>query len=365
MRAARENQYDEWSFDGDGPVPYAALLEEFEKKAIAAEEERQAQTRHEIRSALRAEAERRLAERERAAKTVAHTRVRMDRHVHRRDVSLRELDLLTGVHQPLPEDGIDPPPPQLKRWIGPGDGTLAPPVPRLLKLPLVLLLALVEVPIHFMTFRLFHPRDPAMTWCLTIPVAGCMVLGPHLTGVWLRRRLAAPSVGVMPIIASALLMVAWLGSAVVLASLRSTTLVSPTFAEGVRIESAVHDLSPTTLFAVFGLVLVLSGIISFLLGLADDHPAVAAFRSANRLAERAEDAHLRAITTHAGASIDLTVDESEAIDTAEERHARRVDAIRAEHAAAWAAYRDGWSLAVGNPSSTQAVGDKSSARSSA
>lgn len=364
-RAAKKNQYDEWSFEGDGPVPYASLLQELEKKAIANEDERLVATLSEIETAHHTEAERRRTERDRTGAAVAQAQARMERHVRRRNESEKELDLLTGVHEPFPDAGLDPRPPQPRRWIGPGDGTLAPPVPRWLKLPIVVLLVAVEVPIHFMTFRVFHPRDPGMTWCFTIPVAACMVFGPHLTGVWLRRRLAAPRVGAVPVIASAVLMIAWFGSALVLADLRSKTLVAPTYVEGREIPSPVNDLSPTTLFAVFALVIVLSGLISFLLGLADDHPAVAAFKAANRCAERAEDSHLRTINAHAGASIDLAVDPSEVVDAARQEHDHRVTAIRADHAAAWAAYRDGWSLAVSNPSMTQAVGAKDGQETSA
>jgi hypothetical protein len=355
-RAAQKNQYDEWSFEGDDPVPYASLLRELETKAIAGEDERLAATLDQFQNAHHAETVRRATAQERAEEAVTQARTRMERHMRRRDESLTELDLLTGVHEPLPDADLDPRPPQPSRWIGPGDGTLAPPVPRWLKLPLVVLLVLVEVPIHFMTFKVFHPREPSLTWCLTIPVAACMVIGPHLTGVWLRRRLAVPPLGVVPVIASALLMLAWLGSSLVLASLRSTTLVTPPTVEGIEITGPVNSLNPTTLFAVFALVLVLSGLIAFLLGLADDHPAVAAFKAANRCAERAEDAYLRTINTHAGASIDRIPDASEVVAAAMAQHEHRVTAIRAEHAAAWAAYRDGWSLAVGNPSMTQAVG---------
>lgn len=355
-RAAHKQQYDEWSFEGDGLVPYASLLRELETKAVATENERLVQTLNEIHTTHHTEAARLMTARAQAVEEVAHARARRDRHVNRRNVSEKELDLLTGVHEPFPDDDPNPAPPQPRRWVGPGDGTLAPPVPRLLKLLLVVLLVAVEVPIHFSTFRIFHPRDLAMTWCFTIPIAVCLVLAPHLAGILLRRRHAAPSVGRMPVIVSAVVMIAWLGSALVLASLRSTTLVTPTVVAGRTIRGAVNDLSPTTLFAVFGLVIVLSGLIAFLLGLADDHPAVGAFKAAHRCAEDAENAYLTSITTHAGVNIDQAPDLSEVVDAAMRQHEQRIMMIRAEHAAAWAAYRDGWSLAVGNPSMTQAVG---------
>ena len=354
-RAARNGQYDEWSFTEEHLLAYAELLRNQETHDVAEEQLRHREQVRAIRAAERAAAATGDIDRLRADSAIGQAAARVERNRDHRETSRAQLDLLTGVHEPIPVDGVDPAPAQRGRWIGPADGKLSPPVPRWLKLPLVVLLAAVEVPIYFESFRAFNPRSVALLWCFTLPVALCMVLGPHLTGVWLRRRHTRPSVGVVPTVASGALMAVWLAAAFILADLRRTTLVTPLVLYGHRVDGPADHLGPTTLLAVFGLVIALSGLISFLLGLADDHPAVAAFAAADRGLRRADAAHEQAIAAHAAGRIRQAERTDDPLESAEEEHEIRVVAIRADYAAAWAAYRDSWSLAVHNPAKTQAV----------
>lgn len=353
--AARAGEYDEWSFAADSSIAYLVRLDHEKEMALAGERQRLGYQLQQVRRSQRAEDIRLRTANDRAEAAVESARRRRDLHCTRHDRTLRELDLLASAEYPPPADLPNGDPPA-RHWMGPADGTLAPPVPRLLKIVLVLVLAAIEVPIHFLTFQAFHPRDPALTWCFTLPVALCMVLGPHLAGIWMRRRLAVPSLGKVPAFAAAALMAVWLGAAVVLADLRSTTLLATTEVNGVFIESSVNHLGHSTLIAVFGLLIVLSGLIAFLLGIAENHPGVAALRAADRSAERAERDFLAARTAHAGAGLDVIEDRDDEAAELEKLCEHRIAAIDAEYRAARAAYLDAVALAVGNPSVTQAIG---------
>ncbi|VVJ15008.1 Uncharacterised protein [Amycolatopsis camponoti] len=356
-RAARAGQYDEWSFEQEQSIPYAQLLDAQEQCDVTEEAINHETRLMALRTAQAAQTRQRRIAREAAEAEIGQARGRLARNQDHRETSRAQLDLLTGVHDPIPEDGVDPGPTVPGRWIGPADGQLSPVVPPLLKYVLMVLLAVVEVPIYFSTFRAFDPRNFALVWCFTIPVALCMVLAPHLSGLWLRKRLAKPSIGIVPTVASGVLMTAWFGAAVLLAKLRSTTLVQPLFLNGHRIESPVSNLGPTTLLATFGLVIVVSGLLSFLLGIADNHPAVSAFARADRGLRQAEEANLKAVRTHASVLIeDAEEPEVSPEESLTLEHEKRLEVLQADYAAAWAAYRDAWSLAAGNPSRTQAAG---------
>ena len=371
-RAAAAGQYDEWSFGQEQYVAYLTMLEALETQAIARERERVAgelqgladrrQDQRIDRLAARAEAD--------AAQDIA--RQRMADHQVALAASRERLNLLTGVPDVLPpgtevgddfvgpwndrEIGPQPGPPN-PRWIGPADGTLAPPVPRLLKIILVALLAVVEVPIYVLTFRPFHPNDIALTWCFTIAVALVMVLGPHLSGVWLRHRLATPRLGWVTAAGSAAALLVWAGATVLLGLLRAASLsVTVTTPEGVTATNAASELGRPTLTAVFALLIALSGLISFMLGLAENHPGVTALRRAAATARDAEEAYLATVSRHAAAGLAVSEPTDDTADTARTQSSAREAAIGAEYRAARAAYLDAVSLAVGRPTLSDATG---------
>jgi hypothetical protein len=356
-RAAQAGEYDEWSFEQEQGIAYAQQLEKQEEVELADEVIEYGKQRSALSADKEAAARNRQIGRRVAVVELDRARAAVERNREHREVSRAQLDLLTGVHEPRPEDGADPGPGVPGQWAGPASGVLSPPVPRRLKLLLVVLLATVEIPIYFSTFRMFDPRDMLLVWCFTVPVALLMVVAPHIAGVWLRKRLATPSLGPLPTIGAAALMVVWAGAAVVLAKLRVTSLVHPVQLYGIDVPSPVTTLGPATLLAAFGLVIALSGLISFLLGMADDHPAVSAFAAADRALRQAEETHVRATSTHASGLIEDAEEPDVSPEEAlEEEHRKRLEAITADYAASWAAYRDAWSLAAGNPAKTQAAG---------
>jgi hypothetical protein len=356
-RAARAGEYDEWSFEDEQGIAYAQQLAAQEKGALADEVIQHGAALSALSTAKVTNAANRQIARRVAGTELERAEANVDRNRARREASQAQLDLLTGVHEPRPEDGEDPGPVMPSQWIGPANGVLSPTVPRWLKIALIVLLPVVEIPIYFSTFRMFDPRNMPLVWCFTVPVALCMVLAPHLVGLWLRKRLARPSIGILPTIASGVLMAVWAGAAVVLAKLRTTSLIHPVELYGQDIPSPVSVLGPTTLTAAFGLVIVVSGLISFLLGMADDHPAVSAFAAADRGLREAEEARLSAITKHASGLVeDAEEPEVSPEEALAEAHQKRIEALAADYEAAWAAYRDAWSLAAGNPSKTLAAG---------
>jgi hypothetical protein len=359
-RAARVGQYDEWSFDDNAVVPYLEQLSSECAQAIAVERVRYSERLQAVHAAEHAEDGRRGQARARADAARTRARQRMERDARARDRSEVELDLLTGVHDPLPaaEDGSGPVVRPRGRWAGPADGTLAPPIPLWFKLPLVALLAVVEVPIYFAMFRTFHYSDLALTWCFTVPVALSMVLGPHLAGLCLRWRLARPALGVPLVITCVVVMAVWFGAAGVLGYLRSLTLLAPTVVEGVEIAGTASRFGGSTLLAVFALVILLSGFISFLLGMADHHPTVAGYNAAARRADRSERGYYAAISRHADASLDVDAARADSAADIGTQHVHRLEAIRADFDAARQAYLDELSLIVANPTMTHATGTR-------
>ena len=126
-----------------------------------------------------------------------------------------------------PSTALDPAPAQRGRLDRPGRRETSAAVPRWLKLPLVVLLAAVEVPIHFESFRAFTPAASRCCGASRSPSRSAWCWGRTWPGVWLRRRHTRPAVGVVPTVASGALMAVWLAAAFILADLRRTMLVTP------------------------------------------------------------------------------------------------------------------------------------------
>jgi hypothetical protein len=382
-RAARSGQYDQWSF-ADPIAPGLQRLIQEEIGAVA----QQHLVGINRSSELKAEAAAATAERQRDTQqldTDVSSALESRREQERaRDRTLVDLDRLTGVHLPLPADVLDPDasqpspyeavtvgtdPPvqdgpanpydvqqmQARRWMGPADGKLPPPVPLPLKLVLIVLLAGIEIPVYFAIFKPFHPRDLDLVWCFTVPVAAAMVLGPHLAGLWLRHQVKRPGKKWIPAVSVSLLMTVWFVASLLLADMRRHSLLGVTIFDGVEIASPMADLDPRAVTAVFATVLILSGLISFLLGLSDEHPDVTAYRIAARRTDAAAQRHWTAVRARAGAHLEPTLPLEERLDALRAETAQQVTRIRSQYQAARAAYLDGVAKVLADPSVTHAV----------
>jgi hypothetical protein len=235
---------------------------------------------------------------------------------------------------------------------------LAPPIPRWLRMILVLVLAGVEIPIYHEIFRAFHPRSEYLRWAFTIPVAAVMVLAPHIAGVSLRKRDTLPHERVMPWVA-ALALLAWAGGTAYLGMLRSAVLLAtqtdPETGAQLQPLEDLH-LGNRSVTAVFCLLLVLSGLIAFLLGLSEQHPGVVAMRAAQRAVRDAENDQLAA-----RAEQGLTLQSRLLADDAllvrlRQQSDQRCAAIEASYRSMATAYLRAVALELRQPAVTQAIG---------
>jgi hypothetical protein len=259
------------------------------------------------------------------------------------------------------EPGVPPPAPDVParpRWLGPAGGNFAMPIPPTVKYVVLGLLILVEIPIYLKVFGYFNALDPLLTWSFTLPVAMGMVLAPHLAGKLLRNRHMLPVEPAFPYL-SAVVMLLWVLAGCLLGYLRQKVLlvrqVDPLTGQSISLVSQLH-LSPWTMTCVFAIVLLLSGLIAFILGLAELHPAVAAYRNAVTAREEAEAAYLDAIRMEAEATDSDPRSEDDALTEQRSQAEDRQTALWAEHMAARAAYLDAIALEMGQPALTQAVG---------
>ena len=392
--AAHEGQYDEWSFEEPAKLPYLQDLDHRRKQAMA--EQRAADEAAQLTVAPENQTQR---SRENVAGE--HAQVRLDQLRRRRwlarwreRVTLAGLDALAGARGPVPhrdwaddedfeEDAAPPPddpetdqhsdresgepaapagPPEGRRstigWMGPAGGHLAPPLPRIVKMIIVLALCAVEVPIYLEIFRFFHARSEVLLWAFTLPVAFGMVAAPHLSGMWWRKRHALPYERIFSFLVPAVL-VCWSVAAVLLGYLRMKALLvtqlDPETGTEIGGAQALH-INPWTVAAIFSLVLLLSGLIAFMLGLAEDHPGVAAYRAAAETREAAEEEYLEAVRAHAGTQHSVVVDDDTRLASLRARSAETLQAMNEEYEAAKAAYLDAVTLGIAKPSVTEAAG---------
>jgi hypothetical protein len=248
--------------------------------------------------------------------------------------------------------------PARPRWLGPAGGHFAMPIPAWLKYGVLALLTLVEIPIYYKIFGYFNSLDPLLTWSFTLPVAVGMVLAPHLAGKLFRQRHALPVEPMYRHIAVAV-MVLWVLGGCLLGFLRQKVLLVPQFDpvthQPIGLADQLH-LSPWTMTFVFTIVLLLSGLIAFILGLAEVHPAVAAYRGAVTVRENAEAAYLSAVRAEAEVTDADPRSEEDLLAEQRQQAEDRQAAVWAEHHAAKAAYLDAIAMEMGQPTLTQAIG---------
>jgi hypothetical protein len=245
------------------------------------------------------------------------------------------------------------------RWLGPLSGRVSPLVPTWLKIGLLILLIAVEVPIYYKIFAPFNSHDPTLTSMFTAPIAVGMVLAPHLVGKLYRNRLQLPRERAIPYL-TIVVMLLWFAAACLLGWLRQQVLLAakPQFAPGTSIVVSQlnnYHVSWWTMTGVFACVLLLSGMIAFILGLGDSHPAVAAYQAAQAESEQADEAYLEAVRAHEAALQAGHEPEDEMLRSHQREASYRQVALWSEYQAAQLAYLDSMAVEMGDPAVTQAI----------
>src|SRR5262249_49549000 len=114
-------------------------------------------------------------------------------------------------------------------------------------------------------------------------------------------------------------------------------------------------VSPLTMSFVFSFIVLLSGLIAFMLGVAEAHPAVAAYRQASEARDQAEESYLEAVRAHAEAQHSEPEPEAELILSYRRQAGSRQAAVWADYQAAQLAYLDTVALETHEPTMTQAA----------
>jgi hypothetical protein len=234
-----------------------------------------------------------------------------------------------------------------------------------LKAAILLALVLVELPIQYVIFSYFHGSSQdqvVFTSVFTVAVALIMVLAPHLSGYLYRRRHATGTERLLGAVSLAMLVPCGYVAAL-LGFLRAKVLLAGTKVVGsspddgggaVPTKLDSFHLNSVTIVVMFVALLVLTGAISFLLGAAQDHPFLYAYRGA--LAER----------TRLSGELDAA---APTVRAAEERAGELAD-VRPLHADQWRqqaevvpelyraaalVYLDALSQAMNEPAATEAI----------
>ncbi|MGI5243281.1 hypothetical protein [Dactylosporangium sp. CA-139066] len=377
--------FDQWSFDDRTLLPYLRTLRAQGEREIAETRQALADTaRRESLADNRADAdvevlERRLAFLERlyeeAQQMSRRALARMDRIATREARRRRLFRVFTRRRQPNETEaeiaqrradierlqqqlGVAP-----MTEISPWEGPTPPPISPVVRWLTLLGLVAVELPVTYFVFAYFHGTDQFeqfMTWVFAVPVAFVMVMFPHLAGVLVRYRHATGREWLWPIIAS-LLISPWGYLAYELGSLRAKVLLQPAIDpdtgrpfDDPRTHQPLPTLAdqlhvePRTIVVVFICVMILTGGIGMLLGLAHDHPV----RTAHRRAERARlrlERRLAAFRPIVRPAPTLTPEQRI------ERDADIARSVRAAFVAAEHAYLDGIARAMSDPAVTEAI----------
>ncbi|MFK4269529.1 hypothetical protein [Streptomyces milbemycinicus] len=232
-----------------------------------------------------------------------------------------------------------------------------PGMPRWIKIGVLGLLIAVEFPVYYTVFENLHGVGAfanLLSVSLTVAVAVAMILAPHIGGRVLRRRSATGAVRLSALPALALLGV-WAYGAWALGDLRAKVAfqeeppleLPPDVSQDVRdslgnqpslIES-LH-LDPHSVSLMFVALLLLSGGIAFLIGLGEEHPYLAAYRTTTeQLRELEQQTEADTAGVERAKEAEATLDaRAGARRTAHEERLYAVDAL---YEAAAHAYLDG------------------------
>lgn len=330
---ARSSMLNSWSFDSPEPPPYVRTLRRRTDDAIEASREQQDITRSRTRHVLewRDEADRMMA----GSRTMMQT------------VAVREAEIeARTILRSQERAGVDDDPGELAR-LNPDDTpwegetrTLA------LGWRVLILFGLMaaEVPVHLYAYRYLLYADNSLAVALSVSTSIFMVLGPHVAALLLRSRRTTGGERRIGWAVAALL-TPWLFVAVMLGVARGSILD----ADPARLER-LH-LTPVTLIIMFVAFMLVIGAMSFMLGLARRHPFQEAYIR-NRSRRDRMDTLRRSMTER----INPAFRETEDLQAEEER------AIQASYGAAEEAYFASLARTVGDPSFTEAIQHRRSAR---
>ncbi|GAA0427432.1 hypothetical protein Acor_37550 [Acrocarpospora corrugata] len=339
LRDGERRMFDEYSFVSDSRPPYLRELDarremEIHEAGIRAKAELNLMDAHEARyHGERIDAEERV-------------RIATEELAEAKEHEKALLDELGMLHS----DGGRP----AAKWVGSRARKKEWPARAGLVL-IIMLLAGVEIPIHFGSFSyLRHPVE--MTWVLAAAVSFALILGPHWAGHWARGRYV-PGGGKVPVAGSVAIMLTWLVAVITLARFRQVTLSLP----------VSDDVDTTDLLAqagftggwsvlMFAAVLLLSGAIAFMLGFMAEHPHVKAMRAV--VAERKAAERLAGVAKRDRAVVQHKVDTGQKRrDGLLESWRQREEVIGHMFDAAEFAYRNGVAQVGGHPDITDAAGN--------
>src|SRR5215475_8021077 len=238
-------------------------------------------------------------------------------------------------------------------------------IPAWLTRGVLLALVLVELPIQWVIFDYFHGRNPEqtlLTTVFTVSVAVVMILAPHLAGRLYRGRYATGSSRLLAVVSLGLVVpsavVLW-----VLGDLRRRVLLADRVtpdADGntqrLPLRYEVLHLTPTTVSVMFIALLLITGGIAFLLGLARDHPWQVAYRDAELSRRFLHDELDRAMPVLRQAQQRARVGSRETTG-GEDRRTAETTRLRAMYAAAELAYLDGVKDGLADPAAQPGAAD--------
>ncbi|GAA1646362.1 hypothetical protein [Catellatospora bangladeshensis] len=223
---------------------------------------------------------------------------------------------------------------------------------------LLVLLMAVETPIQYYIWEYFHGSgtgaDRLFTWVLTASSVVLMVLFPHMAGRVYRAR-RATGADRLAVLIPLVMLAPWIFVAGMLGYLRAQVIDVPPMLEDrteldIPLKSEALHTHIATIAAAFICLLLLSGAIGFLLGMAGPHPYQAAYEWSDRRRERIED-ELVAI----GPAAQLADEAPWSTDLLAEQWRRDRNVIDGIYEAAEHAYYDGVARAMANPAVTDTV----------
>ncbi|MBI0296253.1 hypothetical protein JBE04_17730 [Streptomyces sp. PRKS01-29] len=246
-----------------------------------------------------------------------------------------------------------------------------PGMPRGMKFGVLAALIVVELPVYYSVFENLHGVGrfaDLLSYSLMVAVAVAMILAPHIAGWILRRRSATGAVRLSSLPALALLGI-WAYGAWALGDLRAKVAfreeppldlppdvaadVGDSVANPPSLLESLH-LDPHSVSWMFIALLLLSGGIAFLIGLGEEHPYLAAYRStAERLRELEQDIETDLAGSERAREAEATLGARAGARRA--AHEARLCAVDELYEAAAHAYLDGVAMESGDPAVTEAV----------
>ncbi|MFJ2201041.1 hypothetical protein [Streptomyces violaceusniger] len=246
-----------------------------------------------------------------------------------------------------------------------------PGMPRWMKLGVLAALIVVELPVYYSVFENLHGVGrfaDLLSYSLMVAVAVAMILAPHIAGWIMRRRSATGAVRLSAVPALALLGV-WAYGAWALGDLRAKVAfreeppldlppdVAADVGDDVRNPPSLIEslhLDPQSVTWMFVALLLLSGGIAFLIGLGEEHPYLAAYRTtAERLRELEQEIETDLAGSERAKEAEATMGARGGARRA--AHEARLYAVDDLYEAAAHAYLDGVAMESGDPAVTEAA----------